>query len=141
MKEAVILYDFQKNLPMLVTNVSVEHYLRKFYCYNFGIRELKTNNVSMFLYTQNFAKKGSNEVISFIDFYINRVLNSKVKVLHIFSDNCFRRIKTNSYGLYYNTLVVTKKLEKILIYYPIPGHSLMEIDGDFGRIEINKKKL
>ena len=24
-------------------------------------------------------------------------------------------------------------------YYPNPGHSIMEIDGDFGRIEINKK--
>jgi hypothetical protein len=137
--QAVICYDFQKNLPMPVTNVSVEYYLRKFYCYNFGIRDLKTNNVSMFLYPQNFGKKGSNEVISFIDFYINQVLDSKVKVLHIFSDNCFSQNKNKFLWAYYKTLVVTKKLEKIVIYYPIPGHSLMEIDGDFGRIEISKK--
>jgi hypothetical protein len=28
-----------------------------------------------------------------------------------------------------------------MIYYPISGHSFMEIDGDFGRIELNKKNF
>ncbi len=34
---------------------------------------------------------------------------------------------------------VIKNLDYVIIYYPIVGHSLMEIDGDFGRIELNKR--
>jgi hypothetical protein len=40
---------------------------------------------------------------------------------------------------FYKQSIDCELLEKIIIYYPNPGHSAMEIDGDFGRIEINKK--
>jgi hypothetical protein len=34
---------------------------------------------------------------------------------------------------------IIKNLDYVITYYPIVGHSLMEIDGDFGRIELNKR--
>jgi hypothetical protein len=138
-KQAVICYDFQKNLQMPQTNVSVEYYLRKFFCYNFGLHDLKTNSAVMYLYPENFAKKGSDEVISFINFYIRNIMSKEVKVLHIFSDNAFSQNKNKFLWAFYKQSIDYELLEKIIIYYPNPGHSVMEIDGDFGRIEINKK--
>ncbi len=91
--QALICYDFMKNLQMPITNVKVEYYLRKFHFYNFGIHDLKTNKVVMYLYLKNYAKKGANEVISFISHYINNYLGIKVKVLNVFSDNCFSQNK------------------------------------------------
>jgi hypothetical protein len=137
--EGIICYDFQKNLQIPLTNVSVEYYLRKFYCHNFGIHDLKTNKVFMYFYPENHAKKGCNEVISFINHYVLNIMDIKIKVLHIFSDNCFSQNKNKYLWTYYKFLVSCGKLDRIMIYYPIPGHSFMEIDGDFGRIEINKK--
>ncbi len=137
--QAVFCYDFQKNLQMPVTNVCVEYYLRKFYCYNFGIHDLKSNKAVMFLYPENYAKKGCNETISYINYYIENCISSEVKVLNIFSDNCFSQNKNKFLWGYYKHLVFNKKFEQIIVHYLIPGHSVMEIDSDFGRIEINKK--
>jgi hypothetical protein len=33
---------------------------------------------------------------------------------------------------FYKYIIMCSKLDKIIIYYPNPGHSRMEIDGDFG---------
>jgi hypothetical protein len=87
-------YDFQKNLQTPVTNVCLEYYLRKFYFYNFGIHDLKSNNVVMFLYLENYAKKGCNQTISFI-----------------FSDNCLSQNKNKFLWGFYKYLVVSKKFE------------------------------
>jgi hypothetical protein len=137
--QAVIFHDYKKNLQILKTYVSVEYYLRKFFCYNFGLHDLKTNNVVMYLYPENFAKKGSNEVISFINFYIKNILSKGVEILHIFSDNAFSQNKNKFMWAFYKQIIDCQLLEKIIIYYPNSGHSVMEIDRDFGRIEINKR--
>lgn len=117
----------------------MEYYLRKFHCNNFGIHDLKTNKAFMYFYPENYAKKGCNEVISFIDYYINNIMSSNIKVLHVFSDNSFSQNKNKYLWAYYKFLVSINKLNEVSIYYPIPGHSYMEVDGDFGRIELNKK--
>ncbi len=110
-----------------------------FFCYNFGLHDLKTNNAVMYLYPENYAKKGCNEVISFINFYIRNIMLKEVKTLHIFSDNAFSQNKNNFLWAFYKQIIDCEPLEKIVIHYPNPVHSVMEIDGDFGRIEINKK--
>ena len=113
--QAVICYDFQKNLQMPKTNVSVEYYLRKFFCYNFGLHDLKTNNAVMYLYPENFAKKGANEVISFINFYIKNNLSKEVKILHIFSDNAFSQNKNKFLWAFYKQIIDCQLLKKIII--------------------------
>jgi hypothetical protein len=87
------------------TNVSVEYYLRKFFCYNFGLHDLKTNNAVMYLYPENYAKKGSNEVISFINFYIRNIMSKEVKILHIFSDNAFSQNKNKYLWAFYKQII------------------------------------
>jgi hypothetical protein len=135
-----ITYDYQKNLQIPKTNVSLEYYLRKLYLYNFGVHNLVSNHVSMFLYPENFGRKTPNEVISFITHYTFEILDINSKNLIIFSDNAFSQNKTRFLWGYYYYLTKIGELDEITIYYPIPGHSFMEIDSDFGRIGTQIRK-
>ncbi len=94
----------------------------------------------MFLYPENFPRKTLNEVISFLNHYIFNILESNIKNLIIFSDNAFSQNKNRYLWAYYLFLTKIGKLNQITINYPIPGHSFMEIDSDFGRIETLIKK-
>jgi hypothetical protein len=60
--------------------------------------------------------------------------------LIIFSDNAFSQNKNRYLWAYYLFLTKIGKLDQITINYSIPGHSFMEIDSDFGRIETLIKK-
>lgn len=70
--ELVLCLDFQKNLPLPVTNIGDEYYKRQLWLHNFGINNVVTNQATMFLFTENFATKGPNEVITALNFYIQK---------------------------------------------------------------------
>ncbi len=63
----------------------------------------------------------------------------KLKFCTYFPINVFLKTKNKYLWNFYKFLISCGILDQIMIYYPIPGHSFMEIDGDFGRIELNKK--
>ena len=135
---AVIAMDFQKNLPLPLTNVGQEYYKRQLRLHNFCIHENVNNNAWMFIHSENFAAKGPNEVISCLDFYIKR-LSNKIRKLHIFADNCFSQNK-NRYLFSFLYATAYEKLDEIHIHYPIPGHSRMPCDRDFAHIEKKRRK-
>ena len=56
--------------------------------YNCGIDNLNTGTGHMFVWPENLAKRGSNEVTKCLYQYIDNYRNKKVKELVIFSDNC-----------------------------------------------------
>ncbi len=80
-KIAAITLDYEKNLPIPVTKVSSEYYMRQLWLHNFCIHNMVNEKAEMFVYSEHFAGKGANEVISFLDFYINR-LSSEIKILY-----------------------------------------------------------
>jgi hypothetical protein len=96
----IICYDFEKNLQLPITNINMEYYLSKFYMYNFGIHNLTSSETTMFLYPENFARKTPNEVISFINYYLDNT-NNLIKNIYIFSDNCFSQNKNKFLWAYY----------------------------------------
>jgi hypothetical protein len=133
-----ISIDFEKNLPLPITKVSYEYYLRQLWIHNFCIHDMKSGKADMFPSFENFAAKGPNETISCLDFYIrNRI--SGIKKLFIFSDNCFAQNKNRYIWIYYLSLIMNNYLEEITIIYPIPGHSYLDCDRDFGRIDKTDK--
>jgi hypothetical protein len=101
---------------------------------------IRSEKAEMFLYSENFALKGPNETISFLDFYIKKSF-TKVEKLFIFSDNCFSQNKNRFIWLYYLSLLKNGILEEITLIYPTPGHSFLDCDRDFGRIEKNRLKV
>jgi hypothetical protein len=77
--------DYKKNLPLPVTNVSCEYYIRLLWIHNFCIHTMRTESAEMFLYSEHFAGKGPNEVISFLKFYIEK-LETNITSLYVFCD-------------------------------------------------------
>ena len=133
----VIAMDFQKNLLLPVTGIGQEYYKRQLAVHNLGIHDVCSGNASMYIYAENFAHKGPNEVLSCLEHYIDELPES-IRKLVIFTDNCFSQNK-NRYIVAFLQNLCNTKLSEVVIKYPIPGHSRMPCDRDFGRIE--KKKL
>ncbi|CAG4953463.1 unnamed protein product [Parnassius apollo] len=127
--------DFQKNLPLPVTNVGDEYYLRQLWMHNFGIQSLNDNTATMYLYTENYALKGPNEVISALSDFIDTNKKPTQIKLEIYCDNCYGQNKNKYVFAFLDNLCALGKFETASIYFPIPGHSMMPIDRDFALIE------
>ncbi|KAF2902329.1 hypothetical protein ILUMI_03858 [Ignelater luminosus] len=68
--ELIICFDFEKNLPLPVTNISDEYYKRQLWLHNLGINDVLSNQATMFLFTENFAHKRPNKVLTALEYYI-----------------------------------------------------------------------
>uniref|UniRef100_A0A8D8ZBU7 DUF7869 domain-containing protein n=1 Tax=Cacopsylla melanoneura TaxID=428564 RepID=A0A8D8ZBU7_9HEMI len=134
-----ICFDYQKNLPLPVTNIQDEYYKRQLWLHNFGIHDLKKNQATMYLYPEHYAQKGPDEVISCLSDYIEVHKTSLQTNLIIFCDNCFSQNKNKFLFAYLDTLTSQEIFSHIEVIYPVPGHSMMPIDSDFGAIE--KKRI
>lgn len=135
-----VCFDYQKNLPLPVTNVQDEYYRRQLWLYNFGVHNIKENTACMYLYTENYAKKGPNEVISALDDYIKQNKRPEQTHFKIFADNCFSQNKNKYIFGYLDQLCCKRIFETIVVTYPIPGHSMMPVDRDFGLVELKRLK-
>ena len=135
---AVIAMDFQKNLPLSLTGVSQEYYKRQLWLHNFCIHDNMHNCATMYLYAEHYAAKGPNEVISCLNHYITG-LPAHITKLHIFADNCFSQNK-NRYLIMYLHAISNCLLSEIHVHFPLPGHSRMPCDCDFGRIEKKRRR-
>ncbi len=121
--EVVLALDYEKNLPLPVTGVGPEYYKRQLWLHNLCVKDLVTGESTMYVYSETFAKKGPNEMISCLDDYFKNVATEESKELHLFMDNCFAQNKNRYFWAYLNTTVVTGRFRSIHVYYPIPGHS------------------
>lgn len=92
------------------------------------------------MYDETIAKKGSNDVLSFIHYYIEKFVSPNVKILYLFSDNCASQNKNNTLVRFLVTLSHMGRFDSIFHRFPEPGHSFLPCDRYFGVIE-KKKKL
>ncbi|KAK9754394.1 hypothetical protein QE152_g1328 [Popillia japonica] len=122
-----IAMDFQKNvyLPNIPTNDV--YYLRQLSMYSFNIHVLASSMALFYTYPENLAKKGSDEVCSFLFHFLMNYLQPEVKHLHIFCDSAGGQNKNFSMFRFMHFMVHTvKRLESIKITFPIRGHSYLE---------------
>ncbi|KAF2887981.1 hypothetical protein ILUMI_18192 [Ignelater luminosus] len=138
--ELIICFDFEKKLLLPVTNISDEYYKRQLWLHNLGINNVLSNQATMLLLTENFAHKGPNEVLTALEYYINMHKKPDSHTLKIFCDNCFPQIKNRFMFTYLGFSCLANIFEEIVIYYPIPEHSMIPIDRCFAAIEKRRKK-
>jgi hypothetical protein len=131
-------FDYQKNMPLPVTNTSGEFYSRQLWLINFAIHDLRTGESTMFLYSESYAQKGANEVLSCLNYYIRNCLPPNTKDLMLWCDNCYGQNKNRYTIAYLNSL--HEDFETIQITFPIPGHTRMAVDRDFAQVEKLKRK-
>ncbi len=98
-KIAAISLDYEKNLLTPVTKVSSEYYMRQLWLHNFCIHNMTNEKTEMFVYSEHFAGKGANEVISCLDFYIKKLI-LKSKLYIFFVTTVLLKIKIDIFGCF-----------------------------------------
>ena len=134
-----ICADFQKNFTFPITGVNKEYFLSNLNFYNFGIQNLQTNEASMIMYAQHFAKKGANETATFLQYYLTENVPPNCNHVRIFMDNSVGTNKNRFVLAMLQRLVLTQ-FTSVELIFPIVGHSYMPIDRSFAIIEKKKKK-
>jgi len=102
--------------------------------FNFGVKNLQTEQTSIILCAQNFAKKGSNEVASILDWYVRTKIGPEVRHIIFFADNSPGQNK-NRFVLSIMQNFCNTICETVTVHFPTPGHSFLPIDRDFAVLE------
>ena len=132
---AVICMDLQQTLPTPKLTTGLQYYKRKMWTYNFGVHNVKENQGTMFVWNETQAHRGSCEVASCLDYYIDNLLNPNITKLVIFSDNCSGQNKNKNIILTCLRNIHAGRFTEITHYFMTPGHSYLPCDRDFGIIE------
>lgn len=91
-----------------------------------------TNQATFYTYHEGEAKRGPDEVCSFLKMYIDQNIDPSIKTLCIFSDSCGGQNRNHTVIRFWPALTMTGRFHKIVHYFPERGHSFLQCDWDFG---------
>lgn len=135
-----LTFDFMQNLPLPHIPSNPVFFARQIWFYVFGIHDLGTNEATMYTYTEDQAKKGSNDVVSMLLNYFNNHDVSRNLVL--ISDSCPGQNKNYTMLHFLYALVHGLKLfDSVTYLFPVRGHSYLPNDQDFSLISRKKRKI
>lgn len=144
-------FDCQKNLIYPKLTDQAAYFLRQFYVSNFtmclGSSHSKQTRENTFIYawTEMEGAKGSSEIASCVRHRLSETIYPQnTHTIRLFADGAGGQNK--------NTIVITallnwllteapQHIERIVIHYPVPGHSYIPPDRIFGVIERKVRKL
>jgi hypothetical protein len=129
-----------QNLSLPKIPVQEMFYWRQLSVSVFCIHDIKTEKSAIFLYHEEQAHKGPNEVCSFLDYYIKNNISSSVDELHLYSDNCGGQNKNHTLSRMLLALTDIGRFKKIIQNFPVRGHSFLPCDRDFALIKRYLKK-
>lgn len=133
-----ITIDLQQTMPLPRLTTSKAFYLRQLWFYNFGVHII-TKDVDKTVFctwTENQSSKGSTEIFSSLltVFEFENVFRNKEHLI-LWSDSCGGQNK-NFLILCLHQYLVRKNFFKIIDHkYPEVGHTYLDSDRAFGRIE------
>ena len=137
-RKLVITFDLQQALPLPKLTTGPAFYCRKIWMYNLGIHDCTAGKGHMFLWTENIAKRGSDEAASILLKYLSKI--TEVDDLIIFTDNCPGQNKNWLLMALRLQLVKEKKFKSITHNFLISGHTHLPSDRDFALIEKRHRK-
>lgn len=135
---SVICFDFQKILSTPKTEASCLYYKRKLSVYNFTIYDVVRHEGFCYVWTENDAKKGANEVSSCLLHYIQKKVEDGVNNFSLWSDNCGGQ---NRNTIVFAMLVYASAKYNITIRHNFleSGHTQNEGDAVHAAIERHAK--
>ena len=127
------------------------YYLRQFYVNNFTMclgsshTEQTSENTFIYAWTEMEGEKGSSEIASCVRHRMsNTVYAENVNTIRLFADGAGGQNKKTIMITALLNLLLTQastQINKICLYYPVPGHSYMPPDRVFGVIEKKLRKI
>lgn len=142
-------YDCQKNLALPKVPDQAAYYSRQLYLYNFTIcqglsssPQTKDNTFS-YLWTENEYAKGCNQIASALHHRLCSSNLEGISLIRLFSDGCGGQNKNKGMlGMLSHWLLfeAPTNVQKIVIFFPVVGHSFIPPDRVFGKLERRFKK-
>lgn len=137
--KAAIVFDYMQNIPLPKTPVQEMFYYRKLWHYVFCIHDISRDKSTFYTYHEGLAKKGPNEVCTFIAHYIETFMPPEVKELYVFSDACGGQNRNHTLIRMLLTLTISGRFKIIHQYFPVRGHSFLPCDRNFATVKRNMR--
>ena len=134
-----ITFDLEKTLPLPRLSCGDAFYLRQLWLYNAGVHLIskKKEGAYFHIWTENEAHRGAKEICSAVLAFLE---SSEVcgvdKTLVAWTDSCSGQNKNFQMLCFWQYLLLTNRFKVIEHKFPIPGHSFMDCDRDFAKIEV-----
>lgn len=138
-------FDLQQIQPLPKCPIQEAYYSRQINFYNLCITDLATKYPQFYTWTEDQAGKGSVEVSSALFAHLKTADFEGKNILRLFCDGCVSQNKNNivlrTLIHFLQTTEVT--ITKIIVIFPVRGHSFLPADRVFGRAEkvLRKKSI
>ncbi|CAH0564506.1 unnamed protein product [Brassicogethes aeneus] len=139
-KKLVISFDLQQAMPIPKLTTGPAFYCRKIWLYNLGIHDCTAEQGYMYLWSEDKAKRGADEIASVLLKFLNNLENNNVEDLVVFTDNCPEQNKNWLLTSLWLQLVKENRFKSITHHFLISGHTHLPSDRDFALIEKRHRK-
>ena len=108
-----ICIDYMANVSLPCVPVQDTYYFRQLTVNVFGVHNIASREMTVFIYHEGVGGKGSNEVGTMLNWYINKKIGQDVKTLYLFGDNCSGQNKNHTLVRMMMSLCETKTFDDI----------------------------
>lgn len=131
-------FDLEQVQPLPRTAIGDAFYSHQLSFYAFCCVELSSRNPIFYVWTEDYAGRGSTEIASALLHHLDSLDYDGIEQVRLFCDGCTGQNK-NSYIVHALMFWLKNKspkgLSEISITFPVRGHSFMAADRCFGRVE------
>lgn len=134
----VLVFDLQKTLPTPLLSTSVAYYKRQLWTYNLCIYNETDKCSNMYVWSENVASRGAQEIGSCLINYMRHNLKPHIKKVVLYSDACGGQNRNIKMALMLKSFlhgIDNKNIISIEQRFFVSGHSYNACDRCFGLIE------
>ena len=138
-----VTFDLQKTLPLPKLSVGEAFYLRQIWLYNLGVHLVQKEREGAYfhIWSEGEGRRGVQEVCSaLLTFFELTTIGDGTTTLVAWSDSCAGQNKNFQMIAFWQYLMLTGQFVSIEHKFPIPGHSFLDSDRDFAKIEGEVKR-